>query len=149
MQISSVINTYVVMLTNYTMLNILLILSMFMATLYLWMKRKQSYWERRGIRSLPGHWFFGHFKDSILMRKSPGKMIGDLYKQTADEDDVFGIYIFHKPFLIMKNPDLIKQMLIKDFHIFPDRHFTGQSTKDKIGSSGLFAISNPKWKYLR
>lgn len=83
------------------------------------------------------------------MRKSAGVVVGELHKQAADEDDVIGFYILHKPFLLVRNPELIKQMLIKDFHIFPNRHFSGQSTADKIGSSGLFAISNPEWKYLR
>lgn len=98
---------------------------------------------------MPGHWFFGHFKDALLMRKSAGIVVGDLYRQAADEDDVLGIYILHKPFLLVRNPELIKQMLIKDFHVFSNRHFSGQSTVDIIGSSNLFAISNPQWKYLR
>ncbi|XP_014482989.1 PREDICTED: cytochrome P450 6k1-like [Dinoponera quadriceps] len=132
------------------MTNIFFILLALLVMLYLWGKRKHSYWERRGIRSLPGlHWFFGNFKDAVLMRKSSGMLIGDLHKQAADEDDVVGIYILHKPFLLVRNPELIKQMLIKDFHMFPNRHFSAQSTIDEIGSSSLFSISNPKWKHMR
>ncbi|EFN84331.1 Cytochrome P450 6k1 [Harpegnathos saltator] len=131
------------------MWNVLLIFSALLAALYLWMKWKHSYWQRRGIPTLPGHWFFGHFKDPILMRKSPGMVAGNLHKQAADNDDVLGIYILHKPFLLVRNHELIKQILIKDFHIFPNHHFTGQSIADKVGSSSLFGITSSQWKYLR
>ncbi|XP_032667814.1 uncharacterized protein LOC116842550 [Odontomachus brunneus] len=148
-QTRSLINIYVVTLINRAMLNVLLIFLAFLATLYLWMKRKHSYWQKRGVRSLPGHWFFGNFKNSLLMRTSPGMMVGNLHKQAADEDDVLGIYIFHKPFLVVRNPELIKQMLVKDFHVFPNHHFSGGSIFDDLGSSSLFSLNNPKWKYLR
>ncbi|KAL6258450.1 hypothetical protein P5V15_010406 [Pogonomyrmex californicus] len=136
-------------LTQCTLLDTLAILSSLFATLYLWMKWKHTYWQRRGIRSLPAHWFFGHFKDAILMRKPAGVVLGDLHHQGTDEDDVLGIYILHKPFLLVRNPELIKQIMIKDFHIFPNHHFSARSSTDKVSKWSLFTIDNPEWKYLR
>lgn len=141
------IDAYVTMLTQYALNVLLTILTFSLVTLFLHMKRRHTYWKKRGIRSLPGHWFFGHFKDALLMRKSAGVVLGNLHRQAADEDDVVGFYILDKPFLLVRNPVLIKQMLIKDFHIFSDRHFSGQSTD--IGSLTLFSINNPRWKWLR
>nr|XP_012232387.1 PREDICTED: cytochrome P450 6k1-like isoform X4 [Linepithema humile] len=136
-------------LTNCIYLDILLIFSSLLATLYLWMKWKHSYWQRRGIRSLPTHWFFGHFKDAILMRKPPGVILGELYQQGNDEDDVLGIYILFKPFLLVRNSELIKQIMIKDFNVFPNHHFVARSNADKMSGYNLFGIGNPEWKYLR
>ncbi|XP_012232386.2 cytochrome P450 6k1 isoform X3 [Linepithema humile] len=136
-------------LTNCIYLDILLIFSSLLATLYLWMKWKHSYWQRRGIRSLPTHWFFGHFKDAILMRKPPGVILGELYQQGNDEDDVLGIYILFKPFLLVRNSELIKQIMIKDFNVFPNHHFVARSNADKMSGYNLFGIDNPEWKYLR
>lgn len=76
-------------------------------------------------------------------------MIGDLHNEASDNDDVLGIYIFHKPFLLLRNAELIKQILIKDFDYFPDRYFTAQSIRDKIGSSNLFTMHNPEWRQTR
>lgn len=116
---------------------------------FLYIKYKFTYWQRRGVRTLPGHWLFGNMKDIIKFQKSPAFIIGDLHQKASEDDDVLGIYIFCKPFLLLRSPELIKQILIKDFNYFPDRYFTAQSFQDKIGSSNLFTIPNPEWRYLR
>ncbi|XP_011164534.2 uncharacterized protein LOC105199238 [Solenopsis invicta] len=135
-------------LTESAFLDTLVIFSSLFATLYIWMKWKHTYWQRRGVPTLPAHWFFGHFKDACLQRKPAGKVLGDLYQQAKDKD-VLGIYILHKPFLILKNPELIKQIMIRDFNVFPNHHFRGATTSDTVGKWTLFTIHNPEWKYLR
>jgi len=135
-------------LTEYAFLDTLIIFLSLFATFYLWMKWKHTYWQRRGIPTLPSHWFFGHFKDAILLRRPVGIILGELHQQVEDED-ILGIYILHKPFLLLRNPDLIKQIMIKDFNVFPNHHFRGSTKSDNIGKWSLFTILNPDWKYLR
>lgn len=137
------------MLTNYIYVDISLIFVSLIAIFYFWMKWKHAYWENRGIPSVPGHWLFGHLQNSIFMRQSPAVIMGKLYQQARDDDDVLGIYILHKPFLLIRNAELIKQIVIKDFNLFPNHHFTGETANDKINASTLFTIKNPEWKYLR
>ena len=117
--------------------------------LYLYLKYKHTYWKRKGVPSLPGHWLFGNVQDAVLMRSASFHVFGDLYRQASDNDDIVGIYVFHKPFLLLRNPELIKQVLLRDFNNFSNRYFTAESFHDKIGSSNLFTIKNPKWKQLR
>lgn len=119
------------------------------AVLYLFLKYKHSYWKRKGIPSVPGHWFFGNAKDAILMRSSPAKVFGDIYSQASANDDVVGLYILHKPYLLLRSPELVKQIFIRDFQFFSNRYFTAESLHDEIGSSSIFTLKNPKWKYLR
>ncbi|KYN21324.1 PREDICTED: cytochrome P450 6k1-like [Trachymyrmex cornetzi] len=130
------------------LLDALVIFSSLFATLYLWMKWKHTYWQRHGVSTLPTHWFFGHFKDAMLFRKSAGVVLSELHKQ-AENEDVLGIYILHKPFLILRNPELIKQIMIKDFNIFPNHYFRGANNSDTISKWSLFSIRYPEWKYLR
>lgn len=127
----------------------LLLLTGSWTILYLYMKYKHTYWKRKGVLSLPGHWLFGNVEDAVLMRSASSHVFGDLYRQASDSDDILGIYVFHKPFLLLRNPELIKQVLVKDFNNFSNRSFTAESFHDKIGSSNLFTIKNPKWKQLR
>lgn len=98
---------------------------------------------------MPAHWFFGNLKDSVLMRKPAGTVFGELHQQGTEEDDVLGVYIFHKPFLLLRNPELIKQILIKDSDVFSDRYFSPRTKNDKDGGRNLFNLQNPEWKYLR
>lgn len=117
--------------------------------LVLYVKYKRSYWQRRGVSTIPGHWLFGNIKEAALQKKSFAQVFGELYEQAADTDDVLGIYVLHKPFLLIRNPELIKQILIKDFNVFPNRYFSARSFHDDIGHTNLFSIQNPPWKYLR
>ncbi|KAK2586911.1 hypothetical protein KPH14_009844 [Odynerus spinipes] len=116
---------------------------------YLWMKNRHSYWKKRGVPSLPStHWLFGDFKDIIAMRKSASLVLGDFYQQTNKDNKFFGVYVFHKPFLFLKDPQIIKTMLIKDFDIFSNRYFSQKTSKD-LATYNLFTVDNPDWKHLR
>ncbi|XP_066594596.1 cytochrome P450 6k1-like [Prorops nasuta] len=116
---------------------------------YSWSRYKHSYWKRKGVRSLPTHWLFGNFKDAIYLKTSPGLALGDLHNQTLPEDDLLGVYIFQKPFLLIRSPEIMKHILVRDFNNFKDRYFTINNKNDLVGSTNLFAIHNPEWKYLR
>ncbi|XP_063371832.1 cytochrome P450 6k1-like [Cydia amplana] len=112
-------------------------------------RKKLSYWSSLGIEQLPSpHWFFGHYKEGILFQASPGWHLGQLYKRAGDAPLV-GFYIFHKPCLLIKDPTIIKQIFIKDFNKFPDRHFAGNTQKDSIGLRNLFAVRGKDWKYMK
>ncbi|KAJ8681697.1 hypothetical protein QAD02_017489 [Eretmocerus hayati] len=124
------------------------ILGSLFATLYLYFHQKHTYWARRGVYSPPTHWFFGHFKDAIFLRISPSMLMGKLYEKGKGYP-VMGIYVMHKPFLLLRSPDVIKQILVKDFNLFSDRYFASKREDDIIGSKNLFAVDNPEWKYLR
>lgn len=117
---------------------------------YLWAKWKLSYWQRRGVPTLPTDLLFGNLKDSILMKVSPGYVLGRLYREADDDAPFVGVYIMHNPFLLLRSPEMIKQILVKDFSAFSDRYFAApQSSNDPVGSLGLFSIKNPEWRYLR
>lgn len=49
----------------------------------------------------------------------------------------------------MRDPDVIKQFMIRDFKNFSDRHFAGPNQKDSIGMKNLFGLKNPVWNYVR
>ncbi|XP_061729694.1 cytochrome P450 6k1-like [Cydia pomonella] len=131
-------------------LNVIIFLSLAVAYFCFYLRKKLSYWSKRGIEELPAtHWFFGHFKEGILFQASPGWHLGQLYKRARKNAPFVGFYIFHKPCLLVKDPKIIRQILIKDFDIFPDRNFAGNTQKDSIGLRNLFAIRGPEWKYMR
>lgn len=52
-----------------------------------------------------------------------------------------GIYQFLSPTLLIRDPDLIKTIAVKEFNVFPDhRAFTTEET-DPLGSKNLFALT--------
>lgn len=131
-----------------TIINILGLILFLLLTAYIYSQYKLNYWKRKGIPSVPAHWLFGNFKDVILGRTSVGVHLGKLHNEGGNEQ-CLGVYIMHKPFLLLRDPELIKQILVKDFHLFQNRYFAAEKSKDLIGTTSLFSINNPEWKYLR
>nr|NP_001296015.1 uncharacterized protein LOC105397321 [Plutella xylostella]AIJ00774.1 P450 CYP6 family protein 14 [Plutella xylostella] len=120
------------------------------AITYLYCRYKLNYWKRLGVESLTdSHWLFGNFKKAILFQSAPGWYLGRLYHQARSSAPFVGFYIFHKPCLLLRDPKIIKQILVKDFETFSDRNFAGTEQKDSIGMRNLFGLRNPAWRYLR
>lgn len=127
---------------------VLSIITIIITSVYFYCKYKLNYWKRHGIPQLINpNLLFGHFKDAVLFKSPPGFYLGELYKNT--ELPFVGFYIFHKPALLLRDPEVIKQIVIKDFNNFSDRNFAGSVQKDSIGMKNLFGLRNPEWKYLR
>ncbi|KAL6258724.1 hypothetical protein P5V15_010674 [Pogonomyrmex californicus] len=116
---------------------------------YFYVKYKLSYWSRRGVKTPPTHWLFGNFKDCITFKKAPGQVMHEIYNSADPNDPYIGFYIFHKPMLLLRNSDLIKQTMIKDFEIFPNRRFGSLNERDLVGLDSILSIKQPRWKYLK
>lgn len=116
---------------------------------YIYAKYKLSYWSRRGVKTPPTNLFFGNFKDCITLKKPPGEIIREIYNSADPDDPYIGFYIFHKPMLLLRNHDLIKQMLITDFDVFPNRRFGSSNQRDPIGLDSILSMKQPRWRYLR
>ena len=132
------------------LVNILVLVTIILSSIYyIFAKYQQNYWKKLGVYSPPCHWFFGHFKDACLLKKSFPQTFKQLYDTKTSDSPVIGIYLLQKPFLIIRDPEFIKQMYIKDFNVFCNRYFASRSKTDIIGSQNLFSIDNPQWRYLR
>ncbi|XP_050445489.1 cytochrome P450 6a2-like [Cataglyphis hispanica] len=106
-----------------------------------------NFWKSRGIcgpKPIPG---FGNFADVLFMRKSLPDFLMELYNNYKDES-MIGIFITRRPVLIVKDPDLIKDILIKDFTTFADRGFPRHEKLDPL-SQHLFALEPKRWRPLR
>ncbi|XP_063982821.1 cytochrome P450 6k1-like [Diachasmimorpha longicaudata] len=124
-------------------------LCVFCAFFYIWAKWKLSYWQRRGVPTLPTNIFFGNFAESIYGRISAGYLLGKLHNQADPDLKFLGVYIFQKPVFLVRDPTLIRQILIKDFSIFSNRYFSVESDNDQIGTKNLFSVNNPRWQHMR
>ncbi|XP_036149701.1 cytochrome P450 6k1 [Monomorium pharaonis] len=135
--------------------NLVLIIVISMVITFFWIlfgvyaRFKLNYWKRRGVEYLTPDLIFGNVKNAVLFRSPPSWHIGELHKMAPPDAPFVGFYIFHKPCLLLRDPKIIKQIMIKDFNNFTDRYFAGSHQKDSMGMKNLFGIKNPVWKYMR
>lgn len=109
-------------LTNYWIVDIISILSVLISTILVFFKYKFSYWERRRIPFLTPKFPFGNIEDLAKQKENFGINVAKKYKELKKYGTPCGgFYMFSQPILILMDPDLIKNILIKDFSKFPDR----------------------------
>lgn len=127
----------------------IIVLTTLVIAAYFYMTRKFNYWKKRGVLEMPcaPTPFLGNFMDCMFLRKSPGYFLKDLYDQ-GEGTPCVGFYILDKPSLLIRDQELVKNVLIKDFNYFADR-YGSPDTSDRLGYANLFSIKNPVWKILR
>lgn len=135
------------LLTRYLVVDAIVLLSSFFIVAYLYMTRKFKYWKNRGVIEITPTPFIGNFGDCLTAKRSAGQWLEDVYNYASGLPYI-GIYIFDRPCLLIRDTELVKSILVRDFNYFQDR-FAKASPDDHIGDANLFLIKNPAWKILR
>ncbi|XP_029175225.1 cytochrome P450 6A1-like [Nylanderia fulva] len=115
--------------------------------MYYYLTSTYDFWKSRGIRGPEPIPVFGNFKDVMFNKKFAGEYLMDMYKEYKDES-MIGIFARKTPILIVKDPELVKDILIKDFSKFADRGLTVSEKTDPL-SQHLFALEPKRWRPLR
>jgi cytochrome P450 family 6 len=100
------------------------ILLLILTAIYLYIKDKLRYFEKRGIDGPKPEFFFGNFRDCFYKRRHISYVIDDIYTAYKDTHPVVGFYNITTPYLLVTNADLVKQILIKDFRFFRNNEFS-------------------------
>ncbi|KAL0110960.1 hypothetical protein PUN28_012777 [Cardiocondyla obscurior] len=115
--------------------------------LYYYFTWNFDFWKSRGVRGpqpIPG---FGNVKDVILGKMSLSRYLEKVYNDYRDEPFI-GIFDVTTPILIIKDLDLIKDILIKDFLVFGERGYNIHEKADPL-SQNLFNLDLDTWRPLR
>ncbi len=92
----------------------------------------------------------GNMDVLFTMRNSFYLYLSDVYKDPKmSKAAAVGIYILTKPALVLREPELIKSVLIKEFPKFSNRSAGCDPHDDALGSNNMFFIRNPQWRDLR
>lgn len=121
-------------------------LTIIVFTLYLYYQHTYRYWKRRGIHYVPPTFPFGNFGPVIFQKISIGELFEQIYNYTSDP--IVGVYGVIRPMLVIRDPDLIRHVMIKDFQYFVDRGTYIDEKHDPL-SAHLFSLAGEKWKNLR
>ena len=127
--------------------------------LYVWLSQKWTYWTKKGIFQVEPTFPFGTmsvwFTRKIHIRDFFMKQV-----KQAQNLPYYGGYFLHKPILVVKDVDLVRQIIVKDFDHFVDRPVavvTGISPDllqngdrcDRIWSKALVNAKGEEWKNMR
>lgn len=139
--------SFVFHLKMYPLICTVSLLLIFLVLLYKHVTRNFDYWSKRNVPFIKPVPFLGNFYEVCTLKKVMGEFIANLYHQA--NGPFFGIFLFDRPCLIVKSPELIKSILVKDFDYFKDRTILINAKADPLAAHFLFSIKNPEWKFIR
>ncbi|XP_063220931.1 probable cytochrome P450 6a14 isoform X2 [Bacillus rossius redtenbacheri] len=115
--------------------------------LWLWTSHVYGYWTARGVPSPRPAPLFGNIRDIVLRREYTGKVFQRLYRALGDHG-LGGVYLLFQPALLVRDPELVKTFLVKDFEHFHDRGFKVDERASPL-SAHLISLAGPRWRRLR
>ncbi|KAL0868785.1 hypothetical protein ABMA27_008217 [Loxostege sticticalis] len=126
----------------------LMIFGIALVVIYLYNTRTFNYWAKRGVKHDKPVIFFGNSAKNFLMKQSRSEAAEEMYYKYPNEK-VVGFYRSSAPELILRDPDLVKQVLISDFVHFYARGFHPYPKNVEATINNLFITEGDLWKMLR
>ncbi|KAK0173578.1 hypothetical protein PV328_006753 [Microctonus aethiopoides] len=115
--------------------------------LYWWSTYTYNFWKNLGVPGPRPTPLVGNFGPVLLNQLSFAENQLGLYNKWKHEP-FFGVFNARMPMFFVNDPELIKNILIKDFHVFPSRGVTVDEEREPL-TGNLFNIDGHRWKVLR
>lgn len=114
-----------------------------------WIYDNKNYFKKRNVKYLKSNPILGALSDSLLKKCSIFENIVKNYNTPELKDEpYYGMFNFHRPALSIKDPELIKRILVTDFQSFNSR-FSQSGSHDPIGYYHTFLSDYSTWKNIR
>ncbi|GLV31943.1 Cytochrome P450 28a5 [Carabus blaptoides fortunei] len=107
-----------------------------------------GYWKKRGVPSPPTKPWVGNLGPSIILTKSLGQIYTDMYNNYKGYQYI-GYYKIQQPGLLIRDVELIKNVIMKDFSSFHDNDVEGVEGLDPIFERNPFVLKGKRWKVVR
>lgn len=116
----------------------------------LWLKERYKYWAKHRVPHAKASLFSGDIWDFLSLKTNYGYHLKAIYANPKFKNDaVVGVYGVHKPGLLIRDPELIKTILIKDFDKFGERSLQCDPIHDPVANMTLFFGRYDYWKSMR
>ncbi|XP_059051539.1 probable cytochrome P450 9f2 [Achroia grisella] len=116
---------------------------------YLYVYKKIHYFFRqKGVKFLPGIPLFGNMYYSFITKKHFIEDLDTVYRAFPDEKYV-GLAEGTTPIVLIRDPDLIKAITVKDFDHFINHKEFFDKDLDPLFSGSLFAMKDDRWRDMR
>nr|XP_022908458.1 cytochrome P450 9e2-like [Onthophagus taurus]XP_022908459.1 cytochrome P450 9e2-like [Onthophagus taurus] len=115
---------------------------------YIKLRKTHNFWIERGVKQRKQIYLLGDNAGVILQRETFFDMMQNLYN-AYPEERYMGMYQMTLPTLVIRDPDLIKQITVKEFDHFVDHRPFIPDGVDPIWSKNLFALKGNEWRNMR
>lgn len=116
--------------------------------IYFYCIKPLTYWRENGVpqANLMAALFHNYFV--LFKRKELTTFVNETY-QKFPGNRYHGMYQFNKQLLVVKDTNLIKQMVIKDFEHFNEHRDFVPAEVDPLMGKNLFSLKGNEWRIMR
>ncbi|XP_070508276.1 probable cytochrome P450 6a14 [Chironomus tepperi] len=125
-----------------------ILLALLVTLIYFADKHYHNYWTQHGVFQKDPTFILGAISETILLKQSFGEFITNNYKKFKNSQKVTGIYFSYRPALIINDPELVQDVMIRDFNSFHNRGIVFNHEVDPLAAH-LFNLDGQKWRDLR
>lgn len=118
------------------------------AWIYYYLKKRLNFFEDRGVPYAPAWPVLGNMAGPLLRTKHVNELVVELYNTNPDAKYI-GAFDFMRPVVVLRDPELIKSVTIKNFDNFPDHQGFIDVKLDPIFGGNLFNMQGDQWKEAR
>ncbi|CAG9823201.1 unnamed protein product [Phaedon cochleariae] len=126
----------------------LLLLVLVSTLIYIFVKKSLNYWVERGVPGPQPFPVVGNVGRNFFGKASQGQIFTDIYR-TYQEHSFVGIFRGTIPYLLVRDPDFIRNITVKDFKHFQDNNVTVDKDVDPVFARNPFVIKGTEWKLKR
>lgn len=131
--------------TNYLVMVTLGLIST--SLLYIYFTWNFDKWKKLNVPYVRPILFFGNYLKIAMCIDHPADTYKQIYYKLAGHK-YGGLFQMRTPYLMIRDPEMINNILIKDFSYFPNRGTYSDFSTSPI-TENLFFMKNPKWKIMR
>ncbi|XP_070493747.1 probable cytochrome P450 6a13 [Chironomus tepperi] len=126
---------------------VLTLIAVILSIIYLWIKRRFTFWKDRGF--MQGHPSFplGTLQ-GVGTSVTSAENLDYYYRKFKGKAHLVGLYNFLSPSLLIIDPKLIKNILVRDFQSFHDRGFYYDKEGDPLSAS-ILTLDGQDWRDRR
>lgn len=125
-----------------------LLISASIVLLTVYLKYLFTFWERLGFPCIPATIPYGSVRSVLKQEQSIGELLRDIHINSSKEWPYLGIYMLHRPTLLIRDPELVKRILTTDFECFYDRGVHFDEETDPVAAT-VFTMPGRRWRDMR
>ncbi|XP_011695537.1 PREDICTED: cytochrome P450 9e2-like, partial [Wasmannia auropunctata] len=117
-------------------------------SIYYFLFKNLNHFKKHGIPYKPPIPLLGNMGPWILRLQSLTELVKDIY-YLHPEAKYIGMFDMNLPVVMLRDPELIKSITLKNFEIFPDHRTSINENQDPLFGKNLFSLRGDKWRQVR
>ncbi|KAL2726635.1 LOW QUALITY PROTEIN: CP9E2 protein [Vespula squamosa] len=117
-------------------------------SIYYYVFKDLSYFKKIGLPYIEPWPVLGNMGPAFLRQKTMADITEDIYNINREAKYV-GFFDMGNPIVVIREPELIKMLAVKNFDNFPDHRSFVDEVQDPLFGKNLFSLKGNRWRETR